>query len=61
MIRLRFRKRIRLGPATLNIGAKGWTSTTWRVGPFSFNSRRTGAGVDLPGGLSADLGERRRR
>lgn len=60
-MKLRYRRRLRLGPMTINISNGRWTSTTWRLGPLSWNSQRTGAGLDLPGGLSADLGKRKRK
>lgn len=60
--KLRHRGRKRVGPWTFNWSPfKGITSVTTRLGPLSRNSRRTGAGLDLPGGFHADLGERRRR
>jgi hypothetical protein len=47
------RKRIRLfgGLITINLSQGRWTSTTYRLGPFSRNSRREGTRVDLPGGF----------
>lgn len=63
MSRLKHRSRTRLlgGLVTLNWSAGRWTSTTFKLGPISINSRRTGAALDLPGGFHADLGERKRR
>ena len=61
MFKLRHRSRIRLffGLVTINLSRGRRTSTTFRLGPFSWNSRRTGARVDLPVGFHADLGERK--
>ncbi len=51
---LRFRKRLRLGPFRFNLSwsqGRGFSnSKTFKLGPFSRNSRNKGWRVDLPGG-----------
>lgn len=57
-----FRKRPRLGPFVFNITEHGWTSTTFKLGPFSFNTRTRRKSVDLPGPVNwrSDAGRRRK-
>lgn len=57
MFRLFHRKRIRLlwGLVTINTSRGRWTSTTYRFGPFSRNTRRKDrTRVDLPGGFHGE-------
>lgn len=48
---IRFRKVIRFGPLRLNLSRSG-VSTTVKIGPASWNSRRKRGRVDLPGPFS---------
>lgn len=54
------RKRFRLGPVIFNVTEHGWTSTTLRLGPFSWNSRTGRKSYDLPGPVNWH-GKARRR
>ncbi len=47
-----WRKSIKLGPIRWNFGRTGYTSTTYRLGPWSYNTRTRAQRVDLPGPLS---------
>lgn len=46
---IRFRKSFRLGPWGFHFTEHGYTSTTFKLGPFSRNSRTRRRSVDLPG------------
>ena len=46
-----FRRSINLGILRVNLSRSG-TSFTWRLGPWSWNSRTRRHSVDLPGPLS---------
>jgi hypothetical protein len=63
VFRLRFRRRLRLGPLAFNFTSRGLSSVSFKLGPFTWNSRRDGTRVDLPGGFHADtdIGPTRRR
>jgi hypothetical protein len=47
-----FRKVMRLGPLRLNFTKKGLSSWTFKIGPWSWNSRAKAHRVDLPGPIS---------
>lgn len=55
------RKRFRLGPVIFNVTEHGWTSTTFKVGPFSYNTGTGRRSVDLPGPVNYRSRPRRRR
>jgi hypothetical protein len=46
---IRFRKRIRLGPIRWNFTEHGYSSWSFKLGPFSWNLRTRRHSVDLPG------------
>jgi hypothetical protein len=46
---IRFRKRVRLGPIHWNFTERGYSSWSFKLGPFSWNSRTRRHSVDLPG------------
>lgn len=64
MFKIRHRKRLRLPRSfprwirnlvTINTSGLRWTSTTFRLWPFSRNTRRPGrTRIDLPGGFSGE-------
>ena len=47
-----FRKVMRLGPLRLNFTKNGLSSWTFKIGPWSWNSRAKAHRVDLPGPIS---------
>lgn len=47
-----FRKAFKLGPFRFNVNKSGWTSTTIKVGPWSWNTKTRAHRVDLPGPFS---------
>ncbi len=49
---LLFRKIVRLGPIRLNFGKNGFSSWTFKIGKWSWNSRTRRHRLDLPGPLS---------
>ncbi len=49
---LHFRKRVKFGPFIINVGKNGVTSWTFKLGPWSRNSRTKTHRVNLPGPLS---------
>jgi hypothetical protein len=51
VVRLFFRKPIRLGPFTWHFTQNGFSSWSVKIGPWSYNSRRDRHRVDLPGGF----------
>lgn len=55
----RFRKTLRLGPLRWNLSNSG-ISTTFRFGPWSWNSRTRRHSVDLPGPVNWRSKGRRR-
>ena len=48
---LRYRKRLKLGPVTLNVTQRGITSVSIKLGPITWNPTRRRITTDLPGGL----------
>lgn len=44
-----FRKTIRFGPFRMNFGKNGFTSWTFKLGAWSWNSRTRAHRIDLPG------------
>jgi hypothetical protein len=60
---LGFRKRLRLGPLALNIGRRGLSSVSLRVGPFTWSPIHRRVTTNLPGGLyhTQEYGGRKRR
>lgn len=64
---LRYRRRIRMGPLPIYLNlsrssARGWShSWSFKLGPWSWNSRSRRQAVDLPGGFSwREAGQNRR-
>jgi hypothetical protein len=57
----RFRMRPSIGPFRLNIGRRGLSSVSLKLGPFTRNFRRNTTTVDLPGPFSWVFGGRARR
>ena len=53
----RFRKVLSFGPLRFNLSRSG-VSTTVKVGPFSWNSRRRRGRADLPGPFSYETDRR---
>jgi len=47
-----FRKPIRIGPFTWHFTQSGYSSWSFKLGPFSWNSKTRATRVDLPGPLS---------
>ncbi len=58
---IRFRKRIPLGPFRVNLTERGFSSWSFRLGPFTWNNRTRRTSVDLPGPLSYRSRSRRRK
>ncbi len=60
---LGFRKRLRLGPVTLNFGRGGLSSYSVRLGPVTWNPKRRRVTTNLPGPLyhTQEYGGRKRR
>jgi hypothetical protein len=48
-MRFRWRKQLRFGPLRANLTQDGISSYTWKLGPFSWNSRTRRSTVDTPG------------
>ncbi|PUB27083.1 uncharacterized protein DUF4236 [Promicromonospora sp. AC04] len=49
---IRFRKRWGLGPVKFNFTQRGLSSWSFKVGPWSWNSKTKKHSVDLPGAFS---------
>lgn len=49
---IQFRKRVKFGPVIINVGKTGMTSWTFKLGPWSWNSKTRKQRVDLPGPFS---------
>lgn len=58
---MRFRWRPHLGWFYFNIGKRGLSSVSLKIGPFTRNFRRNTTTVDLPGPFSWVFGGRARR
>lgn len=61
-MRFRWRKHVRLGPLRLNFGERGLSSYTWKLGPWSWNSRTRRSRINTPGpGYVESRGRTRKR
>jgi hypothetical protein len=49
---IRYRKRLSLGPLKFNITQRGLSSMSFKIGPWTWNSRTKKHSINLPGGLS---------
>lgn len=60
-MRVHYRKSLRIGPRSLHVRfniSRAGASTTFQVGPWSWNTRSRRSRLDLPGGFHA-TGRRR--
>jgi hypothetical protein len=49
---IRYRKRLSLGPLKFNITQRGLSSMSFKIGPWTWNSKTKKHSLNLPGGLS---------